>query len=219
MAAALGWHFRRLRNNHSSFLGNFCEYCLLMISCYIIYQNMLSDAVWYQRWTRMGFWWLVVFENFVLGLRRSARKLFSCCWISVTAVIVQEIPGSPDFFWRTSNFNIAGVGPLFTTSSSFSGLSLFLEINIDCLFSNGRILQEQVSSRPHLSFRHEGCGAGYLARPPVARTSCGLCGRPTLPSRVYCFVIVGWLDGVFGSSDALLAGRGARLTVCYVRTD
>jgi hypothetical protein len=34
-----------------------------------------------------------------------------------------KIPGSPDFFWRTSDFNIAGVGPLLTSSSSFSGLS------------------------------------------------------------------------------------------------
>ncbi len=62
----------------------------------------------------------MVVENFVLGLRRLVRKLFSCCRISVTVVIVQEIPGSPDFFWRTSNFKIAGVINILSSSSSFS---------------------------------------------------------------------------------------------------
>ncbi len=141
-------------------------------------------------------------QNFVLGLRRLVRKLFSCCWISVTSVIVQEIPGSPEFFRRTSNFKIAGVINICHRAPVFLRPT-FISCNTYCyVFSNGRILQEQVSSRPRLSFRHESCGAGYFACPPVARTSCSLCGRRTLSAGIYIASLL-WIDSTVFSVAAM----------------
>jgi len=144
----------------------------------------------------------VVFKTFVLGLRRLVRKVFSCCRISVASVIVQEIPGSLDFFRRNSNFKIAVVISICHRAPVFLRPS-FISCNTYCyVFSNGRILQEQVSSRPRLSFRHESCGAGYFACPPVARTSCSLCGRRTLSAGIYIASLL-WIDSTVFSVAAM----------------
>jgi hypothetical protein len=83
-------------------------------------------------------------QNFVLGLRRLVRKLFSCCWISVTSVIVQEIPGSPEFFRRTSNFKIAGVINICHRAPVFSGLPLFLAIHIATYFQMAEFFRNKL---------------------------------------------------------------------------
>ena len=106
------------------------------------------------------------------------------------------------FFRRNSNFKIAVVIDICHRAPVFLRPT-FISCNTYCyVFSNGRILQEQVSSRPRLSFRHESCGAGYFACPPVARTSCSLCGRRTLSAGIYIASLL-WIDSTVFSVAAM----------------
>ena len=140
----------------------------------------------------------MVFKTFVLGLRRLVRKLFSCRWFSVTSVIVQEIPGSLDFFRRNSNFKIAVVIDICHRAPVFLRPT-FISCNTYCyVFSNGRILQEKLVAGHAFHSVTKVAALGILHVHPLLEPRAVYAeGVLYLREYIYCFVTVDGLNCIF----------------------